>query len=59
MRPTLDTTLRYTPYLQKYALSCEIAALYMVLHALGSSETEDSLISRLPIEPRAYSDGIW
>ena len=34
LRPTVDVTLRYTPYLQKYSLSCEIAALAMVLHSL-------------------------
>jgi hypothetical protein len=34
LKPTLDTTLSYKPYLQKYALSCEVAALSMVLDSL-------------------------
>jgi hypothetical protein len=59
LKPTLDTTLSYTPYLQKYSLSCEIAALSMVLTSLGSPETEDAIIARLPQYPLPYSGGVW
>jgi hypothetical protein len=55
LTPTYDATLRYTPYLQKYNLSCEIAALSMVLSALGYPQSEDSLIADLPQFPVAYS----
>lgn len=59
LRPTVDVTLRYTPYLQKYALSCEIAALTMILKSLWSPRSEDQIISRLPHFPEAFSWGIW
>ena len=59
LRPTFDTTLRYTPYLQKYALSCEIAALSMILQWLGSPRSEDDIIANMQIFPTAYSGGIW
>ncbi len=59
LKPTFDATLRYTPYLQKYALSCEIAALSIILQWLGSSRTEDDIIANIRMSPAAYSGGIW
>ncbi len=59
LRPTFDVTMRYTPYLQKYALSCEIAALSMILKSLWSPKSEDQIISLLPHFPEAFSGGIW
>ena len=59
LKPTFDTTLRYMPYLQKYSLSCEIAALAMVLSSLWSPQTEDELIAKIPHFPEVYTGGIW
>ncbi len=59
LKPTFDMTLRYTPYLQKYSLSCEIAALSIILQWLWSPRTEDDIIGHMRIFPTAYSGGIW
>ena len=58
-KPTFDMTLTYVPYLQKYSLSCEIAALHMVLRRSGVTESEDALIARLPFSLEAYTGGVW
>jgi Peptidase_C39 like family len=59
LKPTYDSISRYTPHLQKYALSCEIAALEMVLRSLGSDETEDTIIARMPFFEWSLTGGIW
>jgi hypothetical protein len=59
LRPTFDATLRYTPYLQKYPLSCEIAALSMILWSMGSPTSEDIIIAQLPKYSQVYTWGIW
>ena len=59
LTPTYDATLRYTPYLQKYALSCEIAAFVTILRSMSVEITEDDVIRDLPVFSWPYSDGIW
>ena len=59
LRPTFDTTLLYRPYFQKYKLSCETAALSMILLSLGVMKSEDALIARLPFFPSPNIEWIW
>jgi uncharacterized protein YvpB len=59
--PTTDKTLDYTLTLQKYSLSCEIAAMRAVYRALGYKRTEDQIITTLPFYNKPYDEttGIW
>lgn len=59
--PTTDRTTGYTLTLQKYRLSCEIAAMKSVFWALGYPRTEDEIIHTLPHhnKPMDKSTGIW
>lgn len=58
-RPTLDTTHLYTPYIQKYSLSCEIAAVRMVMESFGKRRSEESIIKKIPHYPGELSWWIW
>lgn len=59
--PTTDKTLEYTLTLQKYKLSCEIAAMKAVFWALGYPRSEDYIIRTLPHhnKPMNQESGIW
>lgn len=58
--PTYDVSKRYTPYIQKYKLSCEIAAIKMVMDTIGKPVSEDDIIFRIPVFSWSYSSGgIW
>lgn len=59
--PTTDRTLDYTLTLQKYKLSCEIAAMKAIYGALGYKRTEDQIIATLPFhnEPFNEANGTW
>ena len=59
--PTTDHTLDYTLTLQKYRLSCEIAAMKAIYTALGYKKTEDQIILTLPLHNKPYNtiDGTW
>ncbi len=59
--PTTDHTLDYTLTLQKYRLSCEIAAMKAIYTALGYKKTEDQIIATLPLHNKPYNtiDGTW
>ena len=46
-------------YLQKYSLSCEIAALQMALEFKGVKLDEDTIISQVGIDNTPRKDGIW
>lgn len=58
---TLDISDTFHFSIQKYKLSCEIAAFRMALESLGKTDiTEDSIISSLKIFSQPLStDGIW
>ncbi|MBP9812791.1 hypothetical protein KBC86_05385 [Candidatus Gracilibacteria bacterium] len=59
-KPTLDVSGRYKLYLQKYLLSCEIAALRIIVEAVsGKFLTEEIIISEIPHFREAYKDGVW
>lgn len=60
-KPTLDVSTRYRLTLQKYKLSCEIAALRMIIEAVTRKPiSEDTIIASLPVFPgKLSSDGIW
>lgn len=59
--PTLDTSTSYRFFLQKYNLSCEIAALRMLLESAHRIiKTEEEIIVALPKYPTPLtSSGIW
>jgi uncharacterized protein YvpB len=59
MRPTLDTTSLYTPYIQKYTLSCEIAAVRMIMESFWKRYSEESIYRSIPRSPGVLSWGIW
>jgi hypothetical protein len=61
LKPTYDISHRIYPKLQDYKLSCEIAALEIVLRYLGYTTSEDEMIKKLPIYNRPYDtlSGIW
>lgn len=60
LRPTVDRSLSYRLRVQQYSLSCEIAALRIILYSLGIDRSEDDILSNIPQFPFAYSsDGIW
>lgn len=51
-KPTLDVSSRYKLTLQKYKLSCEIAALRMVIESVTKKYiSEDAIMRMLPIFP--------
>ncbi len=58
-RPSLDTTHLYTPYIQKYSLSCEIAAVKMILWSLWKRRSEEAIYQSIPHTPWALSWGLW
>jgi uncharacterized protein YvpB len=59
LHPTLDTSSVYEPYIQKYKLSCEIAAMRMVLQSFGMKKTEESLLRQIPHFRGPLTNGIW
>lgn len=59
LHPTLDTTLLYEPYIQKYSLSCEIAAVRMVMQSFWKRRSEESIFWKIPHFPGPLIDGIW
>lgn len=59
-KPTLDATSRYRLFFQKYALSCEIAALRSVLETIEKKIiTEDAIFADFPIFSGPKKSGIW
>lgn len=60
-KATLDVSSRYKLTLQKYKLSCEIAALRMVVQAVTKKPiSEENIIASLPVfSGKLSSDGIW
>lgn len=59
-KPTLDMTRKYRLFLQKYNLSCEIAALRIVLETISKKTiTEDEIFSNLPTFPGEKQGDIW
>ncbi len=60
-KPTFDTSSSYSFFLQKYKLSCEIAALTMTINSFsGRQISEDDIIASLPVFPWPLSPaGIW
>ena len=60
LRPTLDRSLSYRLRIQQYSLSCEIAALQIILARLGIPVTERDILASIAQFPFAYSSGgIW
>ena len=59
LRPTIDRTLEYRLHIQDYTLSCEIAALKIVLDTLGLRFSEKDIFSWIPIYNAPYSGWIW
>ena len=60
LRPTVDRSLSYRLRIQQYSLSCEIAALQIILNRLGIWVSENDILASIPRFPLAYdSGGIW
>ncbi len=59
IRPTLDITVAYDPYIQKYSLSCEIAAVRMVMQSLWTRRSEESIFNQIPKYPWPMRNGVW
>lgn len=60
LRPTIDRSLSYHLRIQQYSLSCEIAALQIILDQVGISVSEADIFGSIPQFPFAYSSGgIW
>lgn len=60
LRPALDLTLSYHLRIQEYRLSCEIAALRIILERLGIIVSEQDIFSDIPLSLGVYgSGGIW
>ena len=60
LRPELDRTLSYPLHIQQYSLSCEIAALRIILGWLGLSVSENEIFVNIPIFRFPYTEwGIW
>lgn len=60
LRPTIDRTLAYRFHIQQYPLSCEIAALQIILWSLRIRVSEDDIFSHIPQYPAVYdTGGIW
>ena len=59
--PTTDKTLSYTLTLQKYKLSCEIAAMKAIYGGLRYPRSEDEIIKTLPVHNAPYDkvNGTW
>lgn len=53
------TKLEVPPLLQKYTLSCEIAALRMVLEYWGIKVTEDELLQKIGFDPNSKKGTTW
>ena len=53
------TKLDVPSYLQKYALSCEVAGLRMVLAYRGVEVSEDELLTGVGYDPTANSGSLW
>ena len=59
-KPTIDVSKRYKKKKKKYLLSCEIAALRMVVEAKsGKYVSEETIIQEIPHYPAPYKDGVW
>jgi hypothetical protein len=60
-QPTLDTSSRYDFFIQKYALSCEIAALRMIIESLTRKPiSEDEIFQWIPIYQWPFSrSNVW
>lgn len=59
-KPTLDITRKYRLFLQKYNLSCEIAALRIVLENITKKTiTEDEIFLNLPTFSGEKKGDIW
>ncbi len=58
-RPALDTTHLYTPYIQKFSLSCEIASVRMVMESFGKRRSEESIFRKIPRAEWVMSNWIW
>lgn len=60
LRPELDRTLSYHLRIQQYSLSCEIAALQIILGWLGVVVSEKDIFAGIPIFNFPYTAwGIW
>ncbi len=60
LRPSVDRSLSYRLHIQDYSLSCEIAALHIVLDRLGIIVSEKDIFASIPQFPYVYSTwGIW
>lgn len=60
VEPTVDASSRYKLTLQKYKLSCEIAALRTLIEAIsGNYYSEESIIREIPHFAKPLTDGIW
>lgn len=55
LRPTVDRSLSYHLRIQQYSLSCEIAALRIILDRLGVRVSEDTIFANIPQFPMAYA----
>lgn len=55
--PTLTLNLKF--HRQEHSLSCEAAALKMVLDYHGFEATESEVISKIPVDPTVRSGNIW
>jgi len=58
---TLSSTakLAVPPYLQKYTLSCELAALRMALAFRGIAVSEDTLLSKVGVDLTPHNGNVW
>jgi hypothetical protein len=59
LTPTIDLSLGYHLAIQEYSLSCEIAALRILLDRLDIRVTELDIFAQIPQYPSVYSGGIW
>ncbi len=59
LTPTIDLSLSYRLAIQDYSLSCEIAALRILLDRFDIRVTESEIFARIPQYPYVYSGGIW
>ena len=53
------TKLEVPSFLQKYTLSCEIAALRMVLSYRGITVDEDALLQKIGFDPNGKNGNVW
>lgn len=54
-----ETKLHVPAFLQKYALSCEVATLRMVLAYRGITVTEDQLLDTVGVDPTQHTGSLW